>query len=212
MAEEMGLRERKKKQTALRIRRSALQLFVERGYDKVSVAEIAEAAEVSKMTVFNYFGTKEDILVAPMEEHVGDPARAVRERRQGEPAVDAVRRQFMEQIAARDASVGLSDSALAVKLRQLISETPALSHRLLIFQLRGLQLLTEALAEDTGDPLLARVAAGQLLGARNAVIMENQRRTLAGDPLDQVAEDAATYAGRAFDLVEKGLKGYAAKL
>ncbi|MFD0551785.1 TetR/AcrR family transcriptional regulator [Streptomyces rectiviolaceus] len=85
MTEELGLRARKKKQTAARIWRVAVDLCSERGFDHVSVAEIAEAAEVSKMTVFNYFGTKEGVIVSPMEEHVGDPARAVRERQPGSP-------------------------------------------------------------------------------------------------------------------------------
>ena len=59
-----------------------------------------------------------------------------------------------------------------------------------------------------GDPLLARVAAAQLRGARNALIMENHRRTLEGDPLDTIAEDCAAYAEPAFGQVEKGLHGY----
>lgn len=55
MTEGMSLRERKKLQTRHRLLTAATALFAERGFDKVSVAEIAEAAEVSKMTVFNYF-------------------------------------------------------------------------------------------------------------------------------------------------------------
>src|SRR3954452_12818478 len=109
MADEaMGLRERKKLQTAMRIYRTAVELFVERGFDAVSVAEIADAAEVSKMTVFNYFGTKEDLVFRPTEEHFGDAARAFREREPGESAVDAVRRQFLDMVEARDPSIGLN--------------------------------------------------------------------------------------------------------
>ncbi|QES46045.1 MULTISPECIES: TetR/AcrR family transcriptional regulator [Streptomyces] len=208
MTEELGLRARKKRQTAARIWQVAVDLCSERGFDHVSVAEIAEAADVSKMTVFNYFGTKEDVIVGPLEEHAEDPARAVRERRPGESAVTAARRQFQEQILGRDPSIGLSGDPRALKVRQLIKETPTLAHRVVIFHMRSVQLLADELAEETGDMLLARVAAAQLIGARNALIMRNHERTLAGDPLDEIAKDCAEAAERAFDLVEKGLQGY----
>ncbi|MGW7068043.1 TetR/AcrR family transcriptional regulator [Streptomyces sp. NPDC054855] len=211
MTEELGLRARKKKQTASRIWRVAVDLCSERGFDHVSVAEIAEAADVSKMTVFNYFGTKEGAIVSPMEEHVGDPARAVRERQPGESAVAAMRGQFLGQIAARDPSIGLSGDPRALKVRQLISETPTLAHRMVIFHMRSVQLLADALAAETDDLLLARVAAAQLIGARNALIVENHERTLAGDPLDEIVKDCAESAERVFGQVEKGLRGYPGK-
>lgn len=211
MTEELGLRARKKRQTASRIWRVAVDLCSERGFDHVSVAEIAEAAEVSKMTVFNYFGTKEGAIVSPMEEHVGDPARAVRERQPGESAVAAMRAQFLRQTAAHDPSIGLSGDPRALKVRQLISETPTLAHRMVIFHMRSVQLLADALAEETDDPLLARVAAAQLIGARNALIVENHQRTLDGDPLDEIAKDCAEAAERVFGQVEKGLQGYPGK-
>lgn len=188
-----------------------MDLCSERGFDHVSVAEIAEAAEVSKMTVFNYFGTKEGAIVSPMEEHVGDPARAVRERRPGESAVAAMRGQFLAQIAGRDPSIGLSGDPRALKVRQLISETPTLAHRMVIFHMRSVQLLADALAEETGDMLLARVAASQLIGARNALIVDNHQRTLLGDPLDEIAKDCAEATERVFGQVEKGLQGYPGK-
>lgn len=211
MTEELGLRARKKKQTAQRIWRVAVDLCSERGFDHVSVAQIAEAAEVSKMTVFNYFGTKEGVIVGPVEEHADDPARAVRERQPGESAVDAMRGQFLEQITGRDPSIGLSGDPRTLKVRQLISETPTLSHRMVIFHMRSVQLLADALAEETGDMLLARVAGSQLIGARNALIVENHRRTLVGDPLDAIAKDCAAHAERVFGQVEKGLQGYPGK-
>ncbi|MFE6161113.1 TetR/AcrR family transcriptional regulator [Streptomyces sp. NPDC056486] len=211
MTDELGLRARKKKQTASRIWRAAVDLCSERGFDHVSVAEIAEAAEVSKMTVFNYFGTKEGIIVSPMEEHVGDAARAVRERQPGESAVAAMRGQFLEQIAGRDPSIGLSGDPSALKVRQLIGDTPTLAHRMVSFHMSSVQLLTNALAEETGDTLLARVAASQLLGARNALIMENHRRTLDGDPMDEIAKDCVAATERVFGQVEKGLQGYPGK-
>jgi AcrR family transcriptional regulator len=57
-----GLRERKKEQTRRLIAETARQLFSERGFEHVTIAEIAEAAEVAVQTVFNYFPTKEDLV------------------------------------------------------------------------------------------------------------------------------------------------------
>ncbi|MVO90668.1 TetR family transcriptional regulator [Streptomyces sp. p1417] len=206
-----GLRERKKQQTASRIWHAAVDLFVERGYDKVSVAEIAAAADVSKMTVFNYFGTKDDVLLAPMEEHVSDAADAIRARASGESAADALRRRLLDLIEARDPSVGLGDSPRTLQVLRLITETPVLLHRAHAFHHRSQQLLATALAEETGDAVLAEVAAAQLIGVRNAVFAEVHRRRMAGTPLDEVAATAEALARDAFDLVEKGLSGYAVK-
>ncbi|MFC8518654.1 TetR/AcrR family transcriptional regulator [Streptomyces sp. NPDC057257] len=207
----MGLRERKKLQTARRIWETAVELFLERGFDAVSVQEIAEAAEVSKMTVFNYFGSKEDLVFLPMEEHFGDAARAVRERRTGESAVAAVRRQFVEMTEARDPAVGLHPEPLSRQLRQLVLDTPALMERAILSAQKGTRDLAALLAEETGDAMLATVAAAMLSAARNALIEEHHARIAAGESADQVAADAAERARQAFGLVEKGLSGYAVK-
>ena len=211
MAEAMGLRERKKLQTAMRIYRTAVEMFVERGFDHVSVQEIAETAEVSKMTVFNYFGTKEDLVFRPMEEHFSDAARAVRERAPGESAVDAVRRQFLELVEARDPSVGLSADPFVRQVRKIVVETPALMERAFLTAQKGTRELAHLLAEETGDAPLALIAAATLSAARNAVIEEHHRRLEAGDSAEAIAADAPELAERAFALVELGLKDYARK-
>lgn len=211
MADVMGLRERKKLQTGKRIYRTAVELFVERGFDNVSMQEIAEASEVSKMTVFNYFGSKEDLVFLPMAEHFSDAARAVREREPGESAVGAVRRQFLEMVEARDPAVGLHNEVFARQVRQLVMDTPVLMERALIAAQKGTRDLAALLAEETGDPTLATIAAAMLSAARNALIEEHHSRVTAGESPDTVAADAVDAAERAFGLVEKGLSGYAVK-
>ncbi|WP_369234803.1 TetR/AcrR family transcriptional regulator [Streptomyces sp. R21] len=211
MAEAMGLRERKKIQTAKRIYRTAVELFIERGFDDVSVQEIADAAEVSKMTVFNYFGSKEDLVFLPVEEHFSDAARAVREREPGESAVDAVRRQFLELVESRDPAVGLHGEPFSRQVRQLVMETPVLMERAFIAAQKGTRELAAQLAEETGDPTLATIAAAMLSAARNALIEEHHNRVAAGESPDAVAADATERTERAFDLIEKGLSGYAVK-
>ncbi|RAJ60736.1 TetR family transcriptional regulator [Streptomyces sp. KhCrAH-43] len=207
----MGLRERKKRETRRRLLETATTLFSERGFDQVSVAEIADAADVSKMTVFNYFDSKEDLVFAPLEEHVGDAAQVVRDRAPGESAVAAIRRQFIEAIERHDPSVGMGDKPLALGIVRLIMETPALLTRAHSFFVRTQDQLTEALIEEGEEPVVARIVAAQILGTRNALLTENRRRLLAGEPSAAVAADAIVLAHRGFDLLEKGLGAYATR-
>jgi len=210
-AEGMGLRERKKLQTALRIYRTAVALFDEKGFDAVSVQEIADASEVSKMTVFNYFGTKEDLVFKPMEDHFSDPARAVRDRKPGESAVDAVRRQFLEMIDGRDPSIGLNAEPFARRIRSVIMATPVLRDRAYVSAEKGALELAGLLTEETGDRTLALIAACTLTHVRQALIEEHHLRIDAGESVDDVAADAAERAERAFALVAGGLSGYAVR-
>jgi AcrR family transcriptional regulator len=83
MAEFVGLRETKKARTRLAISDAATQLFVARGFDEVTVAEIAEAADVSIKTVFNYFTTKEDLFFDRAEELIAGLERTVADRPAG---------------------------------------------------------------------------------------------------------------------------------
>ncbi|WP_326766790.1 TetR/AcrR family transcriptional regulator [Streptomyces sp. NBC_01591] len=211
MTEGMSLRERKKLQTRHRLLAAATELFAERGFDKVSVAEIAEAAEVSKMTVFNYFAGKEDLVLAPMEEHIGDVARAVRDRAPGESALAAVRGQFLAGVERRDPSVGMSDEPVVLGVRRLIMETPALLTRAHAFSMRSFDLLAEVLIEEGEEPSIARIAATQLIGTRNALIFANQLRLLEGEPADAIAPEAVALAERGFGLLANGLADFATR-
>lgn len=210
-AEGMGLRERKKLQTAIRIYRTAVALFDEKGFDAVSVQEIADASEVSKMTVFNYFGTKEDLVFKPMEEHFSDPARAVRERPPGESALEAVRRQFLEMIEARDPSVGLNAEPFARRIRSVILATPVLRERAYLTAEKGARELADLLIEETGERTSSLIVAATLTTVRQVLVEEHHLRIDAGESVEEVAADAAERAERAFALVEGGFAGYAVR-
>ncbi|MCP2345552.1 TetR/AcrR family transcriptional regulator [Nonomuraea roseoviolacea] len=209
---ELGLRETKKLQTQREIWETAIRMFVERDFDDVSVAEIAAAVQVSRKTVFNYFATKEDIVVSPMEAHVEDPAVVVRERAPGETAVAALRRDYLDLLARRDASVGLSDAPHVLAVMRLILSTPTLTTRAYAFHERARELLARELAVQSGhDDVTARVAAAQIVSTRAALAGENLRRLLGGESSDAVYPDAVADAERAFDLLEHGLGDYCAR-
>src|SRR6266496_368056 len=97
MTAEPGLRERKKQQTHQAIAEAAQQLFAERGFDAVTVAEVARAADVSEGTVFNYFPTKEDLFYGGMEAFEAELVEAVGQRAPGESVPAAFRRFVLER-------------------------------------------------------------------------------------------------------------------
>jgi AcrR family transcriptional regulator len=91
MPDQQGLRERKKHATRQAISNIATGLFLERGFDEVTVAEIAEAANVAKMTVFNYFPRKEDLFFDREEEGRVLLREALEKRSRSEPPLAALR-------------------------------------------------------------------------------------------------------------------------
>src|SRR5882724_11628902 len=93
-----GLRERKKRETRQAISDVATMLFLERGFDQVTIAEVAQAAGVSKMTVTNYFPRKEDLIFDRADAIIASLAQAVAERAAGESMLAAVRRSFAESV------------------------------------------------------------------------------------------------------------------
>src|ERR1044072_8672949 len=94
---EPGLRERKKQRTREHIAETARRLFSERGFERVTVAEVARGADVSEQTVFNYFPTKEDLVYWRLGTFEAQLLEAARERPPGEPVLAAFRRFLLTQ-------------------------------------------------------------------------------------------------------------------
>src|SRR5437588_7492801 len=123
-----GLRQRKKLQTRQVIAGTARRLFVERGFDGVTVAEIAREAEVSEQTVYNYFPTKEDLVYWQLGDFEEKLLAALRDRPPGEPALAAFRRFLLSQ----QGLLGRVDEAARRQLTaitRVIAESPALLAR-----------------------------------------------------------------------------------
>ncbi|GAA0373750.1 TetR family transcriptional regulator [Microbispora corallina] len=208
---EPGLRERKKLKTRRHLYDVAIRLFLERGFDAVSVAEIAEEAGVSKMTVFNYFPAKEDIVAGPMEEHADEPARVVRDRPPGETVVGALRTHFLAALAGRDPVTGLNDVRRLIEVRRMMTESPALLRRVLAFRARREELLRDVLASETGaapGDLTPKVAAAVITGVLDALTMDNFQRIADGASADELYASAVRAAEHAFGLLENGLGDY----
>ncbi|MEU4423449.1 TetR/AcrR family transcriptional regulator [Actinoplanes sp. NPDC024001] len=203
-----GLRARKKQQTRAHISEQATRLFLERGFDNVTIADVAAAAQVAKMTVTNYFPRKEDLALDLQEAFVQGPAAAVRDRAVGESALAAVRRSLLIAIAAHDPVIGFSGPAFA----RMIAASSALTARVREFHDQRERALARALAEETGaapGAIGPRVAAVQLGGVLRLLFDEILWRTLDGHPDEEIARVVSAQAREAFTLLEPALQNYA---
>lgn len=206
MTDTPGLRERKKNATRGRIWAAAVKLFDERGFDAVSVAEIAGAAEVSKMTVFNYFGSKEDIVMSALEARMNDTAAAVRDRPAGQTPHGAVEEYFLDRLAQRNPVSGLTDSPDSRVMVRIISTTPALMRRYLQYIRQAEDRLAEQLAEeDDCDEFEATILAAMIEAVRRKLIQANVIRMRDGAGSDEVYAEAETQAKWAFAVLANGL-------
>ncbi|RKT02519.1 TetR family transcriptional regulator [Streptomyces sp. 3211.6] len=207
MTEHLGLRERKKQKTRQTIFEAALHLFLTRGFDEVSIVEIAEAAEVSKRTLFTYFPTKEDLVLHVFADHEDESARVVRARPAGMSPLDALHAHELDALARRDPVTGLTSDPEAVAFARLLSTTPSLSERLLRYAGRSIDALAQALEESGADELTARLAAVQIVTALRVLADRNSGQVQAGRPADEVYPEAVAAADRAFRLLGSGLAG-----
>ncbi|GAA5070429.1 TetR/AcrR family transcriptional regulator [Nocardia iowensis] len=209
-AETLGLRDRKKLQTRENISHQATRLFLEHGFDKVTIADVAAAAQVAKMTVTNYFPRKEDLALDLHDVFVEQLARIVRERQPGESALAALRDAYLTAAAEHDPVVGFSGPEFA----KMIADSPALVARLREFHDEREQALADTLAAETGaaaTDIRPRVAAAQLGGVHRVLFDETMRRTLAGQSNEEIATAITEYIGIAFDALAPSLAGYAVR-
>jgi AcrR family transcriptional regulator len=210
VAEELSLRERKKRETRQRIADVAMGLFMLRGFEKVTVAEVAEAADVSVNTVFNYFRTKEDLFFDRQDVAVRSLGRVVADRRPGESAVQAVRRDFHAALDERDWRYGIAGGSL--DFSRMVTESPALVARMRQMGDLREEYLARVLAEETDadpDDPAPRLVAAQLVALTRVISGEFLRRRLAGESLETVLPPVRAAADRGFDLVESGVGAYA---
>ena len=209
MAAATGLRERKKQQTRDEIARAAMKLFTKRGFDAVTVAEVAAAAGVSEKTVFNYFPAKEDLVFPEGQERWHDLVHSIRERPPGTSVVepfraathaylDRVARGPVEEIVARP---------------RLVMGSQALRDRLFVSWEKEAQVLAPVIAEAAGDDedgLVPLILARTLAWTHRLTFRSSFMRLLDGEDPKRVARDLRRQADHAYDLLESGLRSYGA--
>jgi AcrR family transcriptional regulator len=207
---ELGLRERKKLQTRRLISSTALGLFAERGFERVTVAEVARAAQVSEATVFNYFPTKEDLVYSGLEAYETALLAAVGQRGPSESVLAAFGRYLLASQGLLVASEPEAQQQL-VTVARLIADSPALRARERQTFDRYTRSLAELIAEQTAarpgdvDPW---VVANALVGVHRALVEYVRDQLLAGRHGPRLARDVRSRAERALALLGRGLADY----
>jgi AcrR family transcriptional regulator len=207
-----GLRERKKRRTRELIADTARRLFVERGFDRVTVAEVARAADVSEKTVFNYFPTKEDLFYWRMEEFEKELLDAIRKRAPGDSFLEAFGR-FVLQRRGLLAKQDPAGAEYLARLTRMISESPALLAREAQVFDRYTASLAALMAEETGagvDDVEPWVAANALMGVHRALIDYSRKRILEGARNPGLSRSVRSQGKRALSALDEGLGRYGA--
>ncbi|MFE3526151.1 TetR/AcrR family transcriptional regulator [Streptomyces sp. NPDC059161] len=202
MGSETGLRERKKRQTYQAVSDAAIALFLERGFDGVSVAEVAAAAGISKPTLFRYFPAKEDLVLHRFADHEDEAARVVTAgRAEGIAPLPALHAHFRQGLDRRDPVTGLCDHPNVLAYHRLLYGTPSLAAGMHAYQNRS----QRALAAELGEGLSAQLAAGQISAVQRILAEENVRRIAAGESAQALYPQAVRAADRAFEQLGAGL-------
>jgi AcrR family transcriptional regulator len=214
MTAPLGLRERKKRRTRQLLSETARRLFSERGFEQVSVAEIAREAEVSEMTVFNYFPSKEDLVYSGLETFEEQLLAAIGERPAGQTVIAA----FGEFILEPRGFLAAEDEAAArelIAVTRMIAASPALLAREQQIFARYTETLARLIAHETGaraGDLRPYVLANALIGVHRALIA-SVREQLQSGPVDRrrLARQVRRRGDEALALLADGLGDYAAK-
>ena len=200
---ETGLRERKKQRTREEIAAAAMRLFRERGFDSVTVAEIARAADVSEKTVFNYFPAKEDLIVHRGQEKTAALIEAIRETTPGGSVVTPFRRATEELLDA----VENEPVEEIVAIPRLVMNSHTLRERLFVGWEQEAAALAPAIAEVLElepDDLLAAVMARSLSWTHRTIFRAAFSRLLAGENQREVAAVLRAEASRLYDAQQRG--------
>lgn len=194
----MGLREAKKLRMREEIAAQAMRLFVTRGFDHVTVAEVAAAAGVSEKTVFNYFPTKEDLFFdeVPARQHA--LVDAVRSRAEGVSILEALRRLNEAQFA-RLSSPGF------VHFARVIEDSTELKAKELEVMAGFAQAMTDALIAEGVDECDARISASLLISVHRQLFKTARSLALAGRTGPVAVRRLRADLTRAFELLEGGL-------
>jgi len=196
---ELGLRERKKQRTRQALRQAAIELFLQRGFEATTIADITAAADVAPRTFFAYFQSKEDVVLDEGAESFARAQQTLKQRAPGEPLLTAFRRAAL-QTAAGMQTQSEQERAIA----RIVRSSPALQARIRERMGQWEEQLAAMIAKERKadpDDLESHVVAAALVGVLRSV----QRVAVA----TEMQLDLSALMAQAFDLLESGLARFA---
>lgn len=194
----MGLRETKKLATRQEIADAAMRLFVIRGFDHVTVADVAEAARVSEKTVYNYFPSKEDLFFDEVPARAQAIADAIAGRAKGDTFIAALRKL---QVAECPRMCNPGFAAFA----RVIEDSRALQAKELEVMAQFVQVLSDSIQAEGIDERDARIAASLLVSVHRQFFRAARKQALAGRHGPTAARRLKADLERAYGLLEHGL-------
>ncbi len=204
----LGLRERKKLMTRQAILDVAEEMFAERGFDGVTVAEIADAVNISAKTVFVYFPAKEDLVFAGEDQMREEVLAAIRDREVGQTPLAAMGEFLRGQITAS----GAAPVAELDRLRRTVGDSTVLQARLRLMWEHFEIALAEQLAEETGQPPTApvpRAAAAALILVFRLLGSEEVLVHLRAQPKSRQRAAMLDWLAESLRVIGAGLADYA---
>ena len=197
MSDAPGLRERKKAETRVAIQQAVLFLALERGLDAVTADEIAAAANVSVRTFHNYFGSKEEALVAAWVSEFEVHVDALRDRPAEEPILDALEHVFGE-IASR---IGERPGEAEDHADLLWTSVAMARYRSVLLD-AAIRMVTDVVAARTGTDAATDLYPHLVTAAAISAMVTAYQFT----PALGATEDRARLLGQAFTLLRAGLQ------
>ncbi len=190
-------------QTRARIAEVAARMFLERGFDAVTVADVAREAGVSSVTVFNHFPRKEDLFLDRTIDAVELLRSAVRDRPRGEDVVASLRTVTLRLVDTRHPLSGVNDRS--IPFFRTVSTSPALIARAREIAADLQQVLADELDQDPtfeGDETLL---AAFFIAGYGAVLVQSARRLIAGEAPGAVLDDHRVRFEQLFDALRGGV-------
>ena len=196
-----GLRERKKARTRRHIADTAARLFAEHGYEQVAVSDVAREAEVAEQTVYNHFGTKEQ-LVTDRDEQIRDRlGELIRTRPPGITPAAAVREYILKSVAGIR---GIPAERWRGELGYLAAISPAVHRLALELTARQAEALAEAIADTSDVPReIARLQGIALAGVFQIIIADAGRRTVEGQSQEKITDELYPVIANVLDQLDR---------
>jgi AcrR family transcriptional regulator len=192
-------------QTRERIREVANRLFLERGFDAVTVAEVAREAGVSTVTVFNHFPSKEDLFLDRVDDAVDLLRAAVRERDPGLDVLASLRSVTLGLVESRHPLSGVDERS--TPFFRTVAQSPALVARARAIASELQQTLTEELENDAAFQGDAGLLGALFVAGYSTVLVDTARRMMHGERPGDLAQDHRERFERLFEVLRRGVDG-----